>query len=265
MKGQLCRLLMILLLALVPAAPAVAGPASGYLIGTGDVLKISVYDHQDLATLARVDERGEIAVPLAGQVKVGGLTASAAARLIAGQLSGDYIVNPQVAVFVEEFHSKRVTVLGEITRPGIYQLTGPTTLLELLSQAGGLTRGAGRSATIYRDAQSGQTLTVDLQAQNAAGNSAAAVQLLDGDTVTIDRAGVVYVTGEVNRPAAYTLEAEMTVIKAVTVAGGFTPLASQGRIKIIRKINGSEQVLERVSLHDKLISEDVMVVPESFF
>lgn len=265
MKRLLRSLLPVLLIALLPALPAEAGPGSGYLIGPGDVLKITVYDHQDLASLARVDEQGEVAIPLAGQVKVGGQTASAAARLIAARLNGDYIVNPQVAVFVEEFHSKQVTVLGEVARPGVYELTGPTSLPELLSQAGGLTRGAGRSATIYRSSGEGQTLSIDLQALLSAGGNTAALQLLDGDTVTIDKVGVVYVTGEVNRPAAYSLEPDMTVIKAVTVAGGFTPLASQGRIRIIRKVNGSEQVLERVSLHDKLLPEDVMVVPESFF
>jgi polysaccharide export outer membrane protein len=91
------------------------------------------------------------------------------------------------------------------------------------------------------------------------------MQLQDGDTVTVARAGVVYVTGQVNRPAAYNLEHDMTVIKAITLAGGFTALAAEGRIKIIRRIDGEERVIDRVSLHDRLVADDVMVVPESFF
>jgi polysaccharide export outer membrane protein len=76
---------------------------------------------------------------------------------------------------------------------------------------------------------------------------------------------VIYVTGQVNRPSAYSFEPGTTVIKAITMAGGFTQLASQKKVKIIRKVNGQEQVLERVPLHEVLQPDDVMVVPESFF
>jgi protein involved in polysaccharide export with SLBB domain len=75
----------------------------------------------------------------------------------------------------------------------------------------------------------------------------------------------IYVTGQVERPDAYDLEPGTTVIKAIAMAGGFTALASQSKVKIVRKVDGKEQVLEKVSLHEKLMPEDVMVVPESFF
>jgi polysaccharide export outer membrane protein len=88
---------------------------------------------------------------------------------------------------------------------------------------------------------------------------------MDGDSITIPKPAVIYVTGQVNRPSALPVEPDTTVIKAITMAGGFTPLASQGKIKIIRKINGVEQILEKVPLHEKLMPEDVMVIPESFF
>jgi len=238
---------------------------SGYQIGPGDVLRISVYDHADLTTQARVDDKGSITIPLAGQVKIDGQTASDAAQLIAARLNGDYIINPQVSVFIEEFRSKKVVVLGEVMRPGVYELNGPTTLLELVSKAGGLSKVAGQSATIHRVAEKEHTFTVNIGELLDTKGRTSEVQLMDGDTVTIAKAGVVYITGQVNRPAAYSLEPDMTVIKAVTLAGGFTPLASEGRIKIIRKIGGSEQIFEKVSLHDKLAPDDVMVVPESFF
>ena len=158
------------------------GAESDYQIGPGDVLKITIYDHPDLTTVARVDNDGYILFPLAGRVRVGGLTTASASQTIAAKLGADYIVNPQVSIFVEEFRSR-----------------------------------------------------------------------------------VVYVTGQVNRPSAFTIEPDTTVIQAVTMAGGFTPLAAQGRIKIIRKINGVEKVFKKVPLHEKLMPGDVMVIPESFF
>ena len=158
------------------------GAESDYQIGPGDVLKITIYDHPDLTTVARVDNDGYILFPLAEKVRVGGLTAAGASQEIAKQLGADYIVNPQASVFVQEFRSR-----------------------------------------------------------------------------------VVYVTGQVNRPSAFTVEPDTTVIQAVTMAGGFTALAAQGKIKIIRKVKGIEQVLKNVPLHEKLMPEDVMVIPESFF
>jgi polysaccharide export outer membrane protein len=163
------------------SAPA-PGAESDYPIGPGDVLKITIYDHPDLTTVTRVDNDGYILFPLAGRTRVGGLTTSSASQTIAAKLATDYIVNPQVSVFVEEFRSK-----------------------------------------------------------------------------------VVYITGQVNRPSAFNVEPDTTVIQAVTMAGGFTALAAQGKIKIIRKVNGVEKILKNVSLHEKLMAEDVMVIPESFF
>ncbi len=240
-----------------------------YQIGPGDVLKITIYDHPDLMTVARVDNEGYVLFPLAGRVRVGDLTTSNAAQAIAVKLGADYIVNPQVSVFVEEFRSKKVFIIGEVVRPGLYELSGPTTLLELVSKAGGLTRGAGRSATIRRTVANGaageKNVDVNIADLLQPGSETVDVPLMDGDSVTIAKAAVIYVTGQVNRPSAFTVEPDTTVIKAITMAGGFTALAAQGKIKIIRKISGVEQVLEKVPLHEKLMPEDVMVIPESFF
>ena len=156
-----------------------------------------------------------------------------------------------------------------MVRPGLYELSGPTTLLELISKAGGLTRGAGRDATIRRAVANGgageKNIEVNIADLLQSGSRTVDVPLMDGDSVTIAKAAVIYVTGEVNRPSAFTIEPDTTVIKAITMAGGFTALAAQKKIKIIRKINGVEQVLEKVPFHEKLMPEDVMVVPESFF
>jgi polysaccharide export outer membrane protein len=244
-----------------------AGP--DYLVGPGDVLKIDVYDHPDLSTVARVANDGSIIFPLAGKLVIGGLSTSGIADTVAKKLDGEYIINPQVSVFVEQFKSKKIVIIGEIVKPGLYELSGPTTLLELVSLAGGTTKGAGQTAIITRahknEESDKETITVNVTDLIKSGHEAVDVPLKDGDTVTISKAGLVYVTGQVKRPAAYSLEANTTVIKAITMAGGFTELASQSKVKIIRKVKGEEQVLEKVSLHEELMPEDVMIVPESFF
>jgi polysaccharide export outer membrane protein len=240
-----------------------------YKIGPDDVLRITVYDHPDMATVARVDNMGNILLPLAGQVAVGGLTTLEASAAIVKKLDGAYIINPQVAVFVEEFRSKKVVIIGEVVRPGLYELSGSTSLLELISKAGGLKEGAGQSVTIRRSAEDNVAqegdFTVNLKDLLENGMQTVDVPIMDGDTVNVLKAGVVYVTGQVNRPAAYKLEPDTTVIKAITMAGGFTALAAQNKVKIIRKVDGKEQVLERTPMHEKLRADDVMVVPESFF
>jgi polysaccharide export outer membrane protein len=250
------------------ATPGLTASAD-YEIGPDDVLSITVYDHADLSLVARVDTEGLIIFPLAGHIKVGGLTTAAASKAIADKLAGEYVINPQVNIFVQEFRSKKVVIIGEVVRPGLYELSGPTTLLELISKAGGLSESSGQSATIRRalknDGNETDEITVNVVDLLESGLEAVDVPLIDGDTITVAKAGVVYVTGQVNRPAAYPIEPGTTVIKAITMAGGFTPLAAQGKVKIIRKIDGNENVLEKVSLYEVLQEDDVMVVPESFF
>ena len=87
-----------------------------YEIGPGDVLEIKVYDHPDLDTVSRVNYDGHILFPLAGQIKVGSLTTASASKAIADKLDGEYIINPQVSIFVQEFRSKKVMVIGEVVR-----------------------------------------------------------------------------------------------------------------------------------------------------
>lgn len=260
----ICSLLLLLLWAAFTGAAE-----SDYQIGPGDVLKITIYDHPDLTTVARVDAQGYILFPLAGRVRIGGQSTASASQTITAKLGTDYIVNPQVSVFVEEFRSKKVIIIGEVVRPGLYELSGPTTLLELVSKAGGLTRGAGRDVTIRRTGANGaadeKSIAVNIADLLQSGDKTVDVPLMDGDSVTIAKAALIYVTGQVNRPSAFTIEPDTTVIKAITMAGGFTPLAAQGKIKIIRKINGVEQIIEKVALHERLMPEDVMVIPESFF
>ncbi len=237
-----------------------------YVVGERDVLRITVYDHADLSSLARVSGEGTIFFPLLGEVKVSGLTIPQIAGKISELLANGFIVNPQVIVFIEEFRSKKVTAIGEVSRPGLYELPGQTSFLELLSRAGGITKDAGDKAIVKRKLKQGeQTFTIDLKRLVEKGDTSADMSLQDGDSIYIQKAGFFYVSGEVKKPDVYKYEEGTTVLKAITMAGGFTDKAAERRIKIKRMEEGKEKTLEKVGLNELVRPDDVIVVPESFF
>jgi polysaccharide export outer membrane protein len=247
---------------MVPGSSA----AVDYIIGEGDVLRISVYGHNDLTTVERVSGAGMINFPLLGQVSVVGLTVSEISRKLSVLLEDGYVVSPQVAVFIEEFRSQKAVIMGEVIKPGLYELKGNTSFLELVSIAGGLTREAGSTAIIKRKRSGQQEIgTIDLTRLIEGGDTSVDVPVFDGDSIYVAKAGLVYVTGEVRRPDAYRYEKDTSVIKAITMAGGFTDKAAASKVKIIRKVDGKEIVLDEVSMDDTVMSGDVIVVPESFF
>jgi polysaccharide export outer membrane protein len=229
-----------------------------YIVGEGDVLKITVYEHADLETTARISGDGVINFPLIGNVKIAGMNIGQISEKISGLLADGYIVDPQVAVFIEEFRSKRTVVMGEVESPGLYVLHGQTTFVELLSKAGGLTKDAGDEAVIKRkigDEENGEhTITINLKHLIRDGDISLDVPIMDGDNIYISKAGVFYATGEVKRPDAYKHEEGLTVVKALTMAGGFTEKAAPGRVKIMRK-----------RMDEPVLPDDVIIVPESFF
>lgn len=243
--------------------------AQDYVVGEGDVLKITIYDHDDLTTITRVSGEGFITFPLIGEIEVKGLTLQQISQKISTLLSDGYIVNPQVSIFIQEFRSKKAFIMGEVNKPGLYVLPGQTTLLALLSEAGGLTKNAGDKAIIKRkNNQSDKEeniITIDLKRLIEKGDTSLDIQIMEGDSVYITKAGLFYVTGEVKKPDAYKYEEGTTVIKAITMGGGFTDKAARGSVKIIRKINGIEKVLEKVKMDEPVMPDDVIVVPESFF
>ena len=257
------RLALATLLALI--LPSLLS-AQDYLVGERDVLRITVYDHPDLTTVARVSGEGTISFPLIGEIRVSGLTIPQISGRISELLAGGYVVNPHVIVFIEEFRSKKTTVIGEVTKPGLYELPGQTTLLELLSRAGGLTKDAGDKAVIKRKTGQGeQSFSIDLRRLIEKGDTSADMFLQDGDSIYVQKAGFFYVTGEVKKPDAYKCEEGTTVLKAITMAGGFTDKAAEKRVKIKRKEGGKENTLERVGLDELIRPDDVIIVPESFF
>lgn len=243
--------------------------AQDYIVGEGDVLQITVYEHPDLATTERVSADGSISVPLIGQLNVKGMTLSQISQKVEELLSDGYIIDPQVNIFIQEFRSKKAFIMGEVNKPGLHVLHGTTTFLELLSEAGGLTKNAGDRAILKRKLGTSDEhetiIAIDLRRLIEKGDMSMDIPILDGDSVYINKTGVFYVTGEVKKPDSYKIEDGTTVLKAVTIAGGFTDRASKGRVKIIRKVSGEEKILGSVDMDEPILPDDVIIVPESFF
>ncbi|WP_339132920.1 MAG: SLBB domain-containing protein [Candidatus Electrothrix sp. GW3-4] len=234
-----------------------------YAIGAGDVLSIKVYDHEELTVKVRVTEGGAIDFPLIGQVYVGGLGISAAAERIEVALADGYIIEPQVTIFIEQFKSKKVVVLGPVHNPGLVELNGPITLLELLSQVGGLKDNAGQTATIKRQGNGTQeNISINLDRLIRTGDPQQNIQIQGGDTVSIAEGAVCFITGEVNQPGEYLCARNATVLKILSLAGGFTERALESGMKINRTVNGVKHVVQHVDQDTLVQPDDVIIVPE---
>src|SRR6266851_9248921 len=280
MPRSLLLLLAVLLLAVGPVALATA---EEYVIGSRDVLKVTVWGQDDLSKEYPVDPDGYAAIPLVGRVKAAGLTPTAFAAALRSALEKDYLVNPQVLVSVKEFQSQKVHVNGEAEKPGVYYLQGPTTVRDILSRAGGLSKAAGSQvvlvrAEILREAAGKNpdagTLRLNV-ARVLAGDPAENVPVGDGDTLVVPKGNTFFVFGEVKKPGAYQLEKDTNVLEGITLAGGFTDKAAPGRVRVIRSTGGGQQTIS-VDMNDvikrgqrekaiPLLENDVVVVPESFF
>jgi polysaccharide export outer membrane protein len=222
---------------------AVSGDAAppgraGYRIGPDDLLEITVFGAPELDRAVRVAASGEISLPLVGVVDVAGRTPHELERLLEERLEARYMRAPQVSVFVRELRSQGVTVLGAVRRPGVYQVPGRTTLVELLSLAEGLDDDAGDRVLVRRagDAGSEPAEELNLAAMLAAAEPGTNPEVLPGDVVTVTRAGVVYVVGEVRKPGGYLLRGNesISVLQALALAEGLTRTAARGAARIIR-------------------------------
>ena len=254
--GILFLLAVVLVPGLAPTASSqtASSPVQEYRIGAKDVLKVTVWGHEDLSRQVVVTADGTFQFPLIGDVKVAGLTPSAVETLLRDLLGKDYLVNPQVSVSVQEYRSQRVFVLGEVEKAGTYSLTGQATLLDILSQAGGPSKNAGRQAVVVRFPSSegpvvpGAAGSVTLRANLKRlldGAGAENIMLQNGDTVFVPKLTSFFVLGEVLRQGAYAMEKETSALEAVTLAGGFTDRAAPSGAKILRKGSGRSPGLHR--------------------
>ncbi len=268
-------LLGTLLLAGVAGGQA---PDKEYQVGAKDILKITVWGHEDLTRTAVVGADGTFQFPLIGDVAAAGLTPGQIEARLKGLLGKDYLVDPQVSVAVQEYRSQRVFVLGEAEKPGTYPLTGQASLLDLLSQAGGPAKGAGRQVIVVRFPRSegpaspgvagSTTIRVNLK-RMMDGDASETPALQIGDTIFIPKFTAMFVLGEVKRPGAYTMEKETTALEAITLAGGFTDRAAPTLAKVLRKrADGTQETIELnltggdPRARDVLLTEgDTLLVP----
>jgi polysaccharide export outer membrane protein len=245
---------------------------SNLKLGVGDLIEIAVYGVPDLATKTRISGSGDIYLPLIDYVHVAGLTTDEAQELIQKRLEdGGFVRGPHVSIFVDESASQAVTLLGEVARPGAYPAVGERRLFDLISAAGGLTEKAGRNVTIEHRASPGQKVELQLSS-NLAEDSQNNVEVLPGDTIIVSRAGIVYVVGDVNRPSGFLIEdANLSVLKALALAGGSTRTSALNRTKILRQTpNGVQEIpinLKKV-LYAKapdvaLVKGDILFIPGS--
>jgi polysaccharide export outer membrane protein len=228
--------------------------------------------HQETQLSGRypVNTDGAFTFPMLGRVQVAGLTPRAIEDRLAGLLADGYLKNPQVTVEVESYRSQTVTVTGEVRTPGKIPLTGQMTLLDVIVQAGSLTPTAGSELQITRQRPSsgGQAASPELirvayaDVQNGKANQT--VVLRDGDTIFVPKAEPFFVTGHVRNPGSYPLERGMTVLQALSVAGGVSDRGSDKRIKIVRMVQG-KKIEVAAKLTDPVQPGDTIVVPQRFF
>jgi polysaccharide export outer membrane protein len=266
-----------------PASPPPATPVQ-YQIGPDDILKVTVYGHDDLTLVVVVQSDGTFTYPLIGRVKAADLTPKELERKITTLLSQRYVRNPQVTVLVQEYRSKTVLVMGEVAHPGSYPLSGAQTLVDILARAGPMTANAGAEVVIVRPltAEAGpvpsgvveqaalgegkemaEVIRINLP-DIQAGDLGKNVRLQPNDTVFVPLAPKVFVSGEVRHPGAYAFLPGNTVRQVISLAGGFTPDGSSGRIRVVRVVDGKSRE-SKIRLDDRVQAGDTIVVKAKLF
>jgi polysaccharide biosynthesis/export protein len=250
--------------------PAELGPT--VRIGPGDDLDISVFGLSELSQHARVGSSGDVSMPLIGNLHLAGLSSDEAQVLIARRLTdGHFVNNPNVSVYVKEYTTEGISVMGEVNRPGVYSALGAQRLVDLIETAGGLTNKAGKTVTVTHrdDPEHPRTLTLSNDAAKAAENN---IVLLPGDTIAVSKAGIIYVVGEVNRPGGFVMEDnKITASQVLVMAAGPTRTASLNGTKMIRHTPEGlkdiplplKKVLEGKIADIELQPDDIIWVPGS--
>lgn len=257
-----------LLLCLLFSGGAVAAADKDYRLSVGDVLHITVYEHPDLTTDARVSESGTINFPLVGETQLAGKNLREAERTIAQALTqGNYVKQAQVNILVSLYRGNQVSVLGQVLRPGRFPLDQSATVTDLLALAGGMLPTAADQIVLLRNDGAGQperqTLDINELFENA--RAGVNVDVKDGDIVFVPRAPQFYIYGEVQRGGVYRLERNMTVAQGLSVGGGLSPRGTQNGIKILRaNANGGMNTYD-AKLADPLQANDVIYVKEALF
>jgi polysaccharide biosynthesis/export protein len=228
-------------------------------LGPGDLFEVNVYNVPELTSKVRVSNSGDVYLPLIDYVHVEGLTQEEAQTLIEKRLSdGGFVRNPHVTIFVDEATSQGVTVIGEVQRPGIYPDVADHKLYEIVSEAGGFTSAASRKISILHRTET-QPQKLELP-RNLADDMSGNVEIMPGDTITVPRAPIIYVVGDVGRPSGLLVDnGQLTVLQALALAGGTNHTAKLGGARIIRK--GPNGMTETPVLIKKMLEAKIPDVP----
>jgi polysaccharide biosynthesis/export protein len=244
-------------------------------IGRGDMLHVKVLEAPELEQSARVTDAGRLPLILGGSVQVVGLTPAEAALAIGKILvSGHYLLTPHISVTIDQTATENVAIMGQVHAPGSYPIGTPRPVLDVLALAGGLTDLADKKITIERQATKQH---IEYMVSNSAKDALdASVDIFPGDTIVVPKADVVYILGDVNRPggiAMVTNDSKLSVVQALTMAGGTPPSAVPSHARLIRKqADGSHvEIPLQLSAMQKgkrpdmeLQADDILYVPFSY-
>ena len=243
-------------------------------IGAGDELDVEIFDTPELSGTVRVSQTGEINLPVLGNVRVINLTANQAARKIEAELkSHGILIDPHVTVSIAEYSSQGATITGEVHSPGVYPTLGTRRLLDMIALAGGVTTMAGRTATIIHRNDPQHPHDVHLVANTDSLSAQENPIILPGDTVVIDKAGIIYIMGDIGKAGGYLINnnEHLSLLQALSLAGGWTRTSAQSKVILIRKVpQGREEIKLDLShiVHGKqadirVANGDIVYVPSS--
>ncbi|MEW6376858.1 MAG: polysaccharide biosynthesis/export family protein [Thermodesulfobacteriota bacterium] len=266
-------------------------PYRDYKIGPEDLLEISVFEDEKLNKTVRVSSQGNISLPLLGILRVKGLTANELEKEIRDLLAEKYFQNPHVSVFIKEYRNQRISVMGAVEKPGVYDVSGQKTILDLLALSGGLKEDAGQLLFLIRPPgredetakkseekapveERPQTFVIDLEDLLVRGDLTLNFLLINGDVINIPVSGKIFVGGEVKAPGGFPLRGKrLDVSQAITLAGGLKSEAAGSETKIFRysgKGPGKEIISVNVYAIQKgqeedlyLKENDIIIVPRS--
>lgn len=247
--------------------------SNSLLISPGDELHITVLDMPEMDQTPRVTDAGDVPVQGIGNVRVMNMTPAEAATAIHDRyLSSHFLNHPQVSVVVDQFATEEVTLVGEVKTPGVYPTATPRPVLDVIALGGGLTEYADRNILV--ESHGNQSNPTHYYVSNDAEQSIKEQVLVNpGDTVVVAKAGIVYVLGDVNRPGGYTMnnnESKMTLLQAVSNAGGVAKTAKLTHVRLIRKADHSEQTISLGEIEEgrkpdfAMVPGDILYVPFSY-
>jgi polysaccharide export outer membrane protein len=261
-----------------------------YKIGPEDLLEISVFEEDKLNKTVRVSSQGNISLPLLGVLTVKGLTANELEREIADLLTEKYLQDPHVSVFIREYRNQRISVMGAVEKPGVFDVTGQKTVLDLLAMAGGLKEEAGPLLFLIQrpvpedelserekresDEKTPKTYVISLDELLVKGDFRLNQPLSHGDVINIPVSGKIFVGGEVIKPGGFPMKGKkITVSQAIAMAEGLKPEAAGSEAKIFRESGaGTEREILSVNVYaiqkgekeDPYLKEnDILIVPKS--